>query len=65
MRHTISQLKYFLTAIQIASIKPTIVDMANDILDDDSDVSVMTGESVGQTFAVNRIQTCSVEQLNH
>ena len=41
---------------------PTIVDMENDI-SDDSSVSVMTGESVGQTAANDSLQTKSLEQV--
>ena len=39
---------------------PTIVDMANDI-SDDSSVSVMTGELVGQTAANDSLQNQSLD----
>ena len=62
---TIARMETLLNLRQIAIINPgppTIVDMANDI-PDDSTVSVMTGESVGQTTANGSLQTQSLEQV--
>ena len=66
---TTAQLKSLLPAHNILMVKPTvtgphtIIDMADDTSDSDSRVSRMTGESVGQTSAVESLQTQSLDRV--
>ena len=63
IKHQLSSAK-MITVLQNTSFSsPDLPVQADNVSNDDPDVSVTTGESVGRTYSVNSSQTLSLEQL--